>query len=197
MYFYSASPLSLGYILRGSYRPAFVHTILDDESSSALAFGELGRSAFSHTFPPLPDADRGASELSESEGPAAKKRRLIHSEPTRHPVLSVDEVTNLEGILKLFSGARPQPHSPLQQSGSPALRSAVPQPESPEKHDAAADALNAVLEFFHGLAAHANDAANGSVAIPEVWYIPGVSTFLSNIRFIAKSYSSGAGRAGG
>lgn len=172
MYFYSASPLSQSYILRGSNRPVLVPTIPDDESSSALTFGELDHSALPLTFLPLLDADREGSEPSDSERPATKKRRLVHPEPTRRPVLSAGGVTTLDSLSKLFSGARPHPHSPLQQSGSPPLRSAASQLS--EKHDTAADALNAVLEFFHGLAAHANDAANGSVAIPETSLVPQV-----------------------
>jgi len=82
-------------------------------------------------------------------------------------VLHDSEVPTLEGLLELFTGIHPQPHSPLQQSGSPApSRSAEHQPS--EKQDAAADALTAVLEFIHGLATHARDAANGSETIPEV-----------------------------
>lgn len=110
--------------------------------------------------------------LSVSERPSAKKRRLTHSEPTRHPVLRASEVTTFDSLLKLFSWAHSPPHSPLQQSCSPAPsqpRSAGPQLS--EKPDAAADSLRAVLEFIHSLASHANDLANGPETIPKVRHL--------------------------
>ena len=71
MHFYSPSPLSLGYIPRGSYRPALVPTYLDDESSSPLTFEGLGYPAYAHTFPPQLDAEtryhRAVHELQSAE----------------------------------------------------------------------------------------------------------------------------------
>ena len=263
MHFYSPSPLSLGYIPRGSYRPAPVSTYLDDESSSPLAFEGGGYPAFSHTFTPRLDAetryrralhelqaaeeefeahltlkrarqaailreqaarreralaiqaeveriertralqaklaeeyerrqcacqghvahdrarrqkhdllhafvDANPRELFASERPFARER-LTHSGPSRRPVLHDSEVPGLEGLLKLFPGTHPHAYGPLQQCGSAAPSqhcSAEPQPS--EKQDVGADALNAVVEFIHGLAAHAGDAADGSETIPEV-----------------------------
>ena len=57
MHFYNPSPLSLGYIPRGSYRHAFAPTYLDDEPSSAFSVDGLGYRASPHTFSPRVDAE--------------------------------------------------------------------------------------------------------------------------------------------
>ncbi|KAH9063533.1 hypothetical protein EDB87DRAFT_1707070 [Lactarius vividus] len=96
------------------------------------------------------------------------RERPTDSGPSGHPVLHDSEVPTLEGLLKLFTGIRPQLHTPLQQSSSSAPSQYHPAELQPsDKQDAATDALNAVLEFIHGLAAHAWDSANGSKTIPE------------------------------
>ncbi|KAI9446549.1 hypothetical protein H4582DRAFT_1906518 [Lactarius indigo] len=122
---------------------------------------------FLHAF-----ADTSPGDISAS-GPPFAREQLIHSGPSCRPVLHDSEVPTLEGFLRLFTGIRPQPHDPLQQSGSSTSTpsqhrssgSAEPQPS--EERDAAADAFNAILQFIHGLAAHALDLANRSEAIPE------------------------------
>lgn len=267
MHFYSPSPLSLGYIPRGSYRPALAPTYLDDEPSSAFSFEGLGYPAFPHTSSPRVDAEtryrRALHELQAAEeefdahltlrrarqdavlreqalrreralaiqaeverieraralqaklaeeyelhqrthqAQAARdrarrqKHALLHavvdanprdspasecpcafarkrpthcpSEPTRRSVPHGNEVATLDDLLKQFSGTHPRPYGPLLQSDSHATsrpRSAEPQPS--EKQDAGADALKAVLEFIHGLAAPTKDAANGTEAISKV-----------------------------
>ena len=57
MHFYNPSPLSLGYIPRGSYRHAFAPTYLDDEPSSAFSFDGPSYRASPHTFSPRVDAE--------------------------------------------------------------------------------------------------------------------------------------------
>ena len=156
MYFYNPSPLSLGYILRDPYRPVLDRRHLDEH-------------ALFHAF------NVNLKDPSASERPSSKRRRLTHSEPTRHPVLRASEVTTFDGLLKLLSGARPQPHSPLQEPYSTAPSqptSAEPQPW--EKQDTAADSLSVVLEFIHDLAVHAKDVTNGSETIPKARYLSGV-----------------------
>ena len=285
MHFYSPSPLSLGYIPRGSYRPALVPTYLDDESSS-LTFEGLGYPAYAHTFPPRLEAEtryrRAVHELQAAEeefeahltlrrarqavilrertarrdralaiqaeverieraralqvklaeeyelhqrahraqatldrvhrqnaflhgfvntsprGPCASerpcafaKKRLTYPEPAHRHVLRDNKVVAFNGLLKLFSGIHLQPQSLLQQSSSPAPplpRSTERQPS--KKQDSAADAVNAILEFLHGLATHTKDAANESENISKVRLFSGVLTFGSNIRFTAKFRSS-------
>lgn len=262
MHFYTPSPLSLGYIPRGSYRPALVPTYLDDESSFAFTSEGLGYPALSQTFSPRLDAEtryrRALYELQAAEedfeahltvkrarqaailreqaarrqhalaiqaeverieharaleaklaeefewpqrAPRAhfaldrarrQKPALLHAfvdanprdfsasehpfadcGPSRRPVLHDSKVSGLEDLLKLFTGIHPQPHSPPQQSSSAAPsqdRSAEPRPS--EKPDAPADALNAVLDFIHGLAAHARDTADGSEIFPKPSPVP-------------------------
>jgi hypothetical protein len=123
--------------------------------------------ALPHTFVDTNPRDHLACECS------LVKRRPTHSGPSRSPVFLDSEVPTLESLLKLVSGIdlprRPLQRSPLQQSGSRAPfqhRSAEPQPS--EKQEPEGDALNAVLEFIRGLAAHATDADNGSESIAEV-----------------------------
>ena len=57
MHFYSPSPLSLGYIPRGTHRPAPVPTYIGGECSSALTFEGLGYNAYPHSFLPRLDAE--------------------------------------------------------------------------------------------------------------------------------------------
>ncbi|KAH9005049.1 hypothetical protein EDB86DRAFT_1709330 [Lactarius hatsudake] len=112
-------------------------------------------------------ADANPRDLFASGLPFARERPT-DSGPSRRPVLHDSEVPTLEGLLKLFTGIRPRPHGPLQQSSSPAPSQHHPtEPQLSEKQDAATDAFNAVLEFIHGLAAHACDSASGSETIPE------------------------------
>ena len=261
MNFYSPSPLSLGYIPRGSYRPALSSTYLDDEFSSPLTFEGLGYPNHSHTFSPRLDAEtryrRAVHELQAAEEEfeahltlrrareaailreravrreralaiqaeverieraralqaklaeeyglqqrahqaqvaldrarrqkhaflhscadaysrdpfaherscACAKKRLTHSEPVHRPVHHDSEVATFGDLLKLLSGTQPQPSSPLEQSDLPA----PPQPrpvesQPPEKRDAAADAVSVLLEFIHGLTAHAKDDESETVS---------------------------------
>lgn len=71
MHFYNPSPLSLGYIPRGSYRPALVPTYLDVEPSSDFTFEGLDYPALPHTFSPRLDAEtryrRALHELQAAE----------------------------------------------------------------------------------------------------------------------------------
>ncbi|KAH9043335.1 hypothetical protein EDB85DRAFT_938726 [Lactarius pseudohatsudake] len=122
------------------------------QAQVALDQGPLLLHAFADTNP----RDLFASGLFARERPT-------DSGPSRHPMLHDSEVPTLEGLLKLFTGIRPQPHSSLQQSSSAAPSQHHPaEPQPSEKQDAATDAFNAVLEFIHGLAAHACDSADGT-----------------------------------
>jgi len=261
MHFYSPSPLSLGYIPRGSYRPALY--LDDDESPSALTFEGLHYPASHHTFSARPDAEtryrRALHELHAAEeefeahltlrrarraailreqaarreralavqveverieracalqaklaeeyelhqrvhqAQAARRqkhallhappfaperpcsfarKRLTPADPVHSPLLHDNEVTTLDGLLRLFAGAHPELHSPLGRYGSPAPappRSTETQPS--EKPDAAVDPVSAVLEFLHGLATHAKDAASESETTAKV------RLFISSVYF--------------
>lgn len=114
-----------------------------------------------------------------SEHPLARQR-LSHFGPSRRPVLRDSEAPTLEGLLNAFSGIQPQPqsHGLFEQSGSPApsqRRSAEAQPS--EKQGVEGDALTAFLEFIHGLAAHAGNAANESETVPKVRLLVGSVNF--------------------
>ncbi len=262
MQFYIPSPLSLGYIPRGSYRPALVPTYLEDEYTSALPFDGLSYPSFSHSSPRLGVEARYSRALHElqaaeeefeahltlkrarqaailreqaahreralaiqaeverieraralqahltveherrqralqaqvglerahrqkrallhtavdanprdifaSECPFAK-RRVTHSGPSCRAVRLDSEDPTLASLLKLFTGIHPQSPNPPQQSSSPApsqQRSEEAQPSEREKP--AADALNDILEFIHGLTAHARDASGKSETISKV-----------------------------
>lgn len=100
--------------------------------------------------------DRFASERPYTF--ARKRPAHCSCEPMRRPVLHDNEAVTLDDLLKQFSGTHARPHFPLQ-SGLPAThqpRSAEPQ--SSEKKGEGADALSAVLELLHSLAAHTGDA---------------------------------------
>ncbi|KAH9079316.1 hypothetical protein EDB83DRAFT_2311000 [Lactarius deliciosus] len=112
-------------------------------------------------------ADTNPRDLIASGLPFAREQPT-DSGPSHRPVLHDSEVPTLEGLLKLFTGIRSHPHGPLQQSSLPAPSQHHPaEPQPSERQDAATDAFNAVLEFIHGLAAHACDSANRSETIPE------------------------------
>ena len=115
------------------------------------------RNALPHGF-----VDAYPRDPCASERPCAfAKKWLTLPEPAHRPILRDVEVVTFDGLLKLFSGIHLQSQSLLQQCNPPA----PPLPRSTEcqpskKQDSAADAVNAVLEFLHGLAAHAKDASN-------------------------------------
>jgi hypothetical protein len=104
-----------------------------------------------------------------SRRPCAPTGQRPPCEPTRRPMLPGNEVARLDDLLKLFSGTHPQPHGPPEQFGSlAACKPRSAEPQSSEKQDGGADALNGLFEFLHGLAAHTKEATNGTEAMPKV-----------------------------
>lgn len=87
-----------------------------------------------------------------SERPCSfARKRLTHSEPVHRPVLHDNEVTPLDGLLRLISGAHAELHSPLQQHSSRApAQPRSSEPQSTEKQDTTVDPVSAVLDFLHG-----------------------------------------------
>ena len=159
-------------------------------AQAALDRARRQRNALLHGF-----VDASPRDPCASERPCAfAKKRRTHPEPAHRHLLRDTDVVTFDGLLKLISGTHPQFQSQLRQSSSPA----PPQPRSierqpSEEQDLAADAVNAVLEFLHGLAAHSKNAANESETISKVRLLSGVLSFRSNIGFTAKSRSSVAG----
>ncbi|KAH9003665.1 hypothetical protein EDB86DRAFT_2264754 [Lactarius hatsudake] len=109
--------------------------------------------------------DANPRGLFASEHPFARTRPA-RSRPLRRPVFHRGEVPTLEGLLRPFAGTHPHPHphDPRRLSGLPvpAPQHRFVEPQPSKKEDVETDALSAVLEFIHGLAAHAKEAANGA-----------------------------------
>ncbi|KAI9461963.1 hypothetical protein BJY52DRAFT_168433 [Lactarius psammicola] len=144
-------------ILQAKFAEEYERRQRTRQAQVALDRARRQKHALLHAF-----VDANPRDLFASERLIARER-VAHSEPPRPPVLHDSEVPTLEGLLKLFTGARPQPHGPLQRSGSPApSQHCCAEPQRSEKRDPGADSLSAVLEFIHGLAAHARDTADGS-----------------------------------
>ncbi|KAH9056423.1 hypothetical protein EDB87DRAFT_1636869 [Lactarius vividus] len=133
------------------------------QAQVALDRARRQKHALLHAF-----VDANSRDPFASERPFTRTRQT-HSRPSRLPVFHHGEVPTLEGLLRPYTGTHPHPHDHhLQQFGSPAAsqhRSTEPQPS--EKQDVETDALKAILEFIHGLAAHAKEAANGSETVPK------------------------------
>ncbi|KAH9044852.1 hypothetical protein EDB84DRAFT_1674487 [Lactarius hengduanensis] len=137
--------------------------------------------------------DADPRDLFASEHPFARTRPT-HCQPSRRPVFHRGEVPTLEGLLRPFVGTHPHTHDPLQQSGSPVPsqhRSVEPQPY--KKQDVETDALGPVLEFIHGLAAHAKEAANGAETQDgETDALSAVLEFIHGFAAHAKDAANGA-----
>jgi hypothetical protein len=112
--------------------------------------------------------------------------------PARHSI----ETSTLGEIFKLFAGIEPeaQATTPLPTSSTPAPSQQQPpaEPQPPSKLNDAQVTFNDILEFFHGIAAHASGAENEHSPTYEVRFLVQELSTLSSNRYSQSSPRSEA-----